>query len=81
MYVRVHSFFEAFFRGAAGLELAAQAVFENCKEGDNPFAWFMDFWMAEDDSGISQMPGSSNFFSLCRPESGCLATPTQLPTH
>ena len=33
MYIGVHSFFEAFFRGVAGLELAAQAVFENCKGG------------------------------------------------
>jgi hypothetical protein len=129
MYVRVHSFFEAFFRGVAGLELAAQAVFEDCKEGvdlnqvvlppdsvtypstqsptpcltrsptpyyvppagpaptscihglfsfidqsihelsrstegDDPFAWFMDFWMAEDNFGIPQMPGFSSFFSL-----------------
>ena len=33
MYIGVHSFFEALFRGVAGLELAAQAVFENCKGG------------------------------------------------
>ena len=33
LYIRVHSFFKAFFRGVAGLESAAQAVFENCKEG------------------------------------------------
>ena len=34
LYIGVHSFFEAFFRGVAGLESAAQAVFESCKGVD-----------------------------------------------
>ncbi|KAF2680211.1 hypothetical protein K458DRAFT_445416 [Lentithecium fluviatile CBS 122367] len=36
MYVRIPSFFEAFFGEIAGLEPAAQAVFERCKAGNNP---------------------------------------------
>ena len=36
MHVGVPGFFKAFFAEVAGLELAAQAVFEKCKEGDNP---------------------------------------------
>jgi hypothetical protein len=36
MYVAVPGFFEAFFGKVAGLEPAAKAVFEKCKEGDNP---------------------------------------------
>jgi hypothetical protein len=36
MYVGVPGFFEAFFGETAGLEPAARAVFERCKEGDNP---------------------------------------------
>lgn len=36
IYVGVHGFSEAFLGQVAGLGLAAQAVFEKCKEGDNP---------------------------------------------
>lgn len=36
MYIGIPGFFEAFFREVAGLKQAAQAVFEKCKEGDNP---------------------------------------------
>ena len=36
MYVGIPGFFEAFFGEVAGLEPAAQAVFEKCKEEDNP---------------------------------------------
>ncbi|KAF1359118.1 hypothetical protein EJ07DRAFT_120978 [Lizonia empirigonia] len=36
MYVGVPGFEEAFFGNVASLEPAAQAVFEKCKEGDNP---------------------------------------------
>ncbi|KAF1980438.1 hypothetical protein BU23DRAFT_444835 [Bimuria novae-zelandiae CBS 107.79] len=36
MYVGIPGFFEAFFGEIAGLKLAAQAVFERCKAGDNP---------------------------------------------
>jgi len=36
MYVAVPGFFEAFFGKVAGLEPAAKAVFEKCKEEDNP---------------------------------------------
>ncbi|KAF2001283.1 hypothetical protein P154DRAFT_596918 [Amniculicola lignicola CBS 123094] len=35
IYVGVPGFFEAFFGEIASLELAAQAVFKRCKEGDN----------------------------------------------
>jgi hypothetical protein len=36
MYVGVLGFFDAFLGGVAGLDTAAQAVFDNCKDGDVP---------------------------------------------
>lgn len=36
IYVGIPGFFEAFFGEVAGLVSAAQAVFDKCKEGDNP---------------------------------------------
>ncbi|KAF2184562.1 hypothetical protein K469DRAFT_780973 [Zopfia rhizophila CBS 207.26] len=36
LYVGIPGFFEDFFGEVEGLELAAQALFEKCKEGDNP---------------------------------------------
>ncbi|KAF2245404.1 hypothetical protein BU26DRAFT_68321 [Trematosphaeria pertusa] len=36
LYVRVPNFFDAYFRSVAGLKSIAQAVFDKCKEGDNP---------------------------------------------
>ncbi|KAF2834210.1 hypothetical protein M501DRAFT_909691, partial [Patellaria atrata CBS 101060] len=37
LHVDVPDLFEAFFGDVAGLDPAAQAVFDKCKEGDNPF--------------------------------------------
>jgi hypothetical protein len=37
MYVGIPDFFQAFFGEVADLQPAAQAVFEKCCEGDNPF--------------------------------------------
>ncbi|TWU75060.1 hypothetical protein ED733_006610 [Metarhizium rileyi] len=36
IYVGIPGFFEAFFGEVVGLNLAAQAVFDKCKQGDNP---------------------------------------------
>jgi len=36
MYVGVPCFYEAFFGQVAGLEPAAKAILEKCKEGDKP---------------------------------------------
>ncbi|KAF2259124.1 hypothetical protein CC78DRAFT_586283 [Lojkania enalia] len=36
LYVGVPGFFDAYFGSVAGLRLVAQAVFDKCKEGDNP---------------------------------------------
>ena len=37
LYAGVPGFFDAYFGSVPGLELVAQAVFDKCKEGDNPF--------------------------------------------
>ncbi|KAF1365192.1 hypothetical protein EJ07DRAFT_150724 [Lizonia empirigonia] len=44
MYVGVPGFFEAFFGNVVSLEPAAQAVFEKCKEGDNPLYQEQNGW-------------------------------------
>ena len=36
LYVGVPGFYDAYFGSVPGLELVAQAVFDKCKEGDNP---------------------------------------------
>ncbi|KAF2477136.1 uncharacterized protein BDR25DRAFT_208942, partial [Lindgomyces ingoldianus] len=35
LYIRVPSFFNAYFKSVLDLELVAQAVFNKCKERDN----------------------------------------------
>jgi hypothetical protein len=44
LYVGIPGFFEAFFRDVPGLKLAAQAVFDKCKEGDNQFYHVESGW-------------------------------------
>jgi hypothetical protein len=44
LYVGVPGFFEAFFEGVPGLRLAAQAVFDKCKEGDSPLYQVQSGW-------------------------------------
>ncbi|KAF1831020.1 hypothetical protein BDW02DRAFT_506215 [Decorospora gaudefroyi] len=45
LYVGVPGFFEAFFKGVPGLRLAAQAVFDKCKEGDSPLYQVQSGWL------------------------------------
>jgi hypothetical protein len=44
LYVDIPGFFKAFFGDVLGLRPAAQAVFDKCKEGDNPLFWIDSGW-------------------------------------
>ncbi|KAF1936218.1 hypothetical protein EJ02DRAFT_515961 [Clathrospora elynae] len=44
LHVGISGFFEAFFGDVPGLRLAAQAVFDKCKEGDSPLFWVESGW-------------------------------------
>jgi hypothetical protein len=44
LYVGIPGFFDAFFGDVPGLEMAAQAVFDKCKEGDSPLFRVRSGW-------------------------------------